>query len=232
MVIIILYNLMFIGAIVALDNKNGIGYDNKLPWKLKGDLKRFKEITVGNGNNCIVMGKNTFNSVKFLKNRDNLVLSTSLLIDKKQDNNLIKSFSNINELMNFLKNKDYKEVWVIGGGIIYKKFIELNLINLMVITEIKDNYQCDVFFPEIPNNFIKIKKRILNEKTELGKDTEICIYRKLEVGMSVYYKNDNNSIWKIIKVHTDDYPDYYFTIKNEFDREIQTIREKLKIVND
>lgn len=155
MVIIILYNLMFIGAIVALDNKNGIGYDNKLPWKLKGDLKRFKEITVGNGNNCIVMGKNTFNSVKFLKNRDNLVLSTSLLIDKKQDNNLIKSFSNINELMNFLKNKDYKEVWVIGGGIIYKKFIELNLINLMVITEIKDNYQCDVFFPYL-KKYIKL----------------------------------------------------------------------------
>ena len=51
---------MFIGAIVALDNKNGIGYDNKLPWKLKGDLKRFKEITVGNRNNCIIMGKNTF----------------------------------------------------------------------------------------------------------------------------------------------------------------------------
>ena len=101
------------------------------------------------------MGKNTFNSVKFLKNRDNLVLSTSLLINKKQDNNLIKSFSNINELMNFLKNKDYKEVWVIGGGIIYKKFIELNLINLMVITEIKDNYQCDVFFPYL-KKYIKL----------------------------------------------------------------------------
>lgn len=232
MVIVILYNLMFIGAIVALDNKNGIGYDNKLPWKLKGDLKRFKEITVGGGNNCIIMGKNTFNSVKFLKNRDNLILSSSLFIDKKQDNNLIKSFDNINVLMNFLKNKDYTEIWIIGGGMIYKKFIELNLINFMVITVIKDNYQCDVFFPEIPNNFIKIKERILNEKTELGKDTELCIYRKLEVGMSVYYKNDNNSIWKIIKVHTDDYPDYYFTIKNEFNREIQTIREKLKIVND
>ena len=221
---------MFIGAIVALDNKNGIGYDNKLPWKLKGDLKRFKKITVGNGNNCIIMGKNTFNSVKFLKNRDNLVLSTSLNIDKKQDNNLIKSFIDINELMNFIKNKDYKEVWVIGGGIIYKKFIESNLINLMVMTVINDVYKCDIFFPEIPNNFIKIKKRILNEKTELGKDTEICIYKKLDVGMCVYYKNDNNSIWKIIKVHTDDYPDYYFTIKNDFGREIQTIIEKLKII--
>lgn len=223
---------MFIGAIVALDNKNGIGYDNKIPWKLKGDLTRFKEITVGDGNNCVIMGKKTFNSVKFLKKRDNLVLSTSLIIDTQKDNNLIKSFININELMNFLKNKDYKEVWIIGGGIIYKKFIELNLINLMVITVINDVYQCDVFFPEIPNNFIKIKKRILNEKTELGKNTEICIYKKLEVGMKVYYKNDNNSIWKIIKVHTDDYPDYYFTIKNEFDREIQTIREKLTIKND
>ena len=60
----------------------------------------------------------------------------------------------------------------------------------------------------------------------------MCIYRKLEVGMSVYYKNDNKCIWKIIQVHTDDYPDYYYTIKNEFDREIQTIREKLKIVDD
>lgn len=223
---------MFIGAIVALDNKNGIGNDNKLPWKLKGDLKRFKEITVGNGNNCIVMSKNTFNSIKFLKNRDNLVLSTSLIIDKKQDNNLIKSFDNINELMIFLKNKNYKKIWIIGGGIIYKQFIELNLINSMIITVINDVYQCDVFFPEIPNNFIKINERILNEKTELGKDTKICIYKKLEVGMSVYYKNDNNTLWKIIKVHTDDYPDYYFTIKNEFDREIQTIREKLKIVNN
>jgi|SaaInlStandDraft_5_1057022.scaffolds.fasta_scaffold110348_2 dihydrofolate reductase len=232
MVIIKLYNLMFIGAIVALDNKNGIGNDNKLPWKLKGDLKRFKEITVGNGNNCIVMSKNTFNSIKFLKNRDNLVLSTSLIIDKKQDNNLIKSFDNINELMIFLKNKNYKKIWIIGGGIIYKQFIELNLINSMIITVINDVYQCDVFFPEIPNNFIKINERILNEKTELGKDTKICIYKKLEVGMSVYYKNDNNTLWKIIKVHTDDYPDYYFTIKNEFDREIQTIREKLKIVNN
>ena len=42
--------------IVAFCKNRGIGYKNNLPWKLKSDLIRFKSLTIGNGNNAIVMG--------------------------------------------------------------------------------------------------------------------------------------------------------------------------------
>ena len=35
-----------IGLIVAMDAKGGIGYKGDLPWRLKGDLQRFKELTI------------------------------------------------------------------------------------------------------------------------------------------------------------------------------------------
>jgi dihydrofolate reductase len=51
-------------AIVACDSNYGIGMYNNLPnWKLKDDLKKFKQLTIGNGNNAIIMGKNTWLSI-------------------------------------------------------------------------------------------------------------------------------------------------------------------------
>lgn len=49
------YNL-----IVALDNKNGIGKDNKIPWYIKEDLKFFKQKTL---NNIVLMGRETYDSL-------------------------------------------------------------------------------------------------------------------------------------------------------------------------
>ena len=71
-----------INLIVAICNNNGIGYKNTLPWKIPTDLKKFKKLTQGKGNNAIIMGKNTYESIKkSLPNRDNLILSTQLEID-------------------------------------------------------------------------------------------------------------------------------------------------------
>ena len=68
--------------IVALDNKNGIGKNNKLAWNHSCDLKYFSKLTKGNGNNCIIMGRNTFNSIgKHLPGRANIILSKSLTAD-------------------------------------------------------------------------------------------------------------------------------------------------------
>ena len=58
--------------IVACDVRYGIGIENRLPdWTIEGDLKRFKELTTGEGNNVVIMGKNTFLSLPNgpLKNR-------------------------------------------------------------------------------------------------------------------------------------------------------------------
>ena len=49
--------------IVAFSRNYGIGYKNKIPWLLKKDLNYFKKLTIGNGNNAVIMGKNTWKSM-------------------------------------------------------------------------------------------------------------------------------------------------------------------------
>lgn len=64
-------------TILAARSKNNIiGRDNKLPWKLPSDLRRFKELTIGG---IVIMGRLTFESLgsKPLPGRQNVVISSS-----------------------------------------------------------------------------------------------------------------------------------------------------------
>ena len=143
----VLYNI-----IVAHDNNNGIGKNNSIPWYLSEDLQRFAKLTKGNGNNAIIMGKNTWLSLpnKPLKDRDNLILSNKLNIEKNTPKNTyIKSYNNIKELEAYCESQKYDEIWIIGGSQIYKTFINDNKINLIYVTVIDNSYNCDTFFPSI-----------------------------------------------------------------------------------
>jgi dihydrofolate reductase len=52
-----------ISLIVAMSLNGVIGRDNRLPWHLPADLKRFKELTMGH---TIVMGRKTWDSINRL----------------------------------------------------------------------------------------------------------------------------------------------------------------------
>jgi dihydrofolate reductase len=134
--------------IVAICENNGIGYNNSLPWNIKEDLKIFSKLTKGNNNNAIIMGRNTFESLpnNFLPKRDNLILSSSIIIDEKREDNIIKTFDNINSIIEFCNSKNYQEVWIIGGQLIYESFLRKNIINKLFITKINKKYLCDKFF--------------------------------------------------------------------------------------
>ena len=139
---------------VAYDSKNGIGKDNSIPWYLPEDLKHFSKLTKGNGNNAIIMGKNTWLSLpkKPLKGRDNLILSRTLKAnDNLPKNDLIKSFEKINDVIDFCILQNYDEVWVIGGSEIYSLFLKNYKISKIYATLIEKDYECDVFFPDINN---------------------------------------------------------------------------------
>ena len=139
---------MNINIIVAYCNNNGIGFENQMPWHIKSDLKKFQKLTTGTGNNAIIMGRNTFESLpnKFLPKRDNLILSSSIIIDEKREDNIIKSFDNIDNIIKFCNGKNYQEVWIIGGQLIYESFIRINIVNKLFITKINKKYLCDKFF--------------------------------------------------------------------------------------
>lgn len=147
-----MYNL-----IVAYDSDFGIGKDNKLPWYFPEDLKYFSELTKGNGNNAIIMGKNTWNSLpkKPLPKRDNLILSTTLDISENTaKNNLVKTFKNIDSIEEHCLNTNYDDIWIIGGSEIYNLFIKKDKIKYIYATIINKKYNCDTFFPNLENWYI------------------------------------------------------------------------------
>jgi len=157
---------MIIKSIVAFDNNKGIGLLNKLPWKINEDMKKFVKLTKGNGKNAIIMGRNTWLSLKNkpLADRFNIVISTTL--DRISNNN-VSIFNNLEDAIIFCKDK-FEEVWVIGGEKIYNEFLNRNLIDELYITEINKNYKCDTFFPEINYNKYKlISYNIINDKDNI-----------------------------------------------------------------
>jgi dihydrofolate reductase len=59
--------------VVAMGEKNEIGFENQLLWHLPKDLKHFKDITSGHP---VIMGRKTYESIgKPLPNRTNIVVS-------------------------------------------------------------------------------------------------------------------------------------------------------------
>ena len=138
---------MNINIIFAISKNKAIGKNGKLPWYIKEDLKHFRKTTVGNGNNAIIMGRKTWESIgsKPLKNRYNIVISNS--IQSKTDSNY-SVFNNIINCLDFCKEKKFDEIWIIGGSSIYSLFLNKykNLVNKLIITYIDKEYDdCETF---------------------------------------------------------------------------------------
>ena len=171
--------------IVAVCKNNGIGYKQDLPWKIKEDLLHFSKTTKGNGNNAIVMGKNTWLSIgnKPLPKRDNLILSKSLYNKKLEGDSVnITSqdvsapiFDSIESLKSWCREKNYEEIWIIGGESIYKQFINDPDTKEICITKIDNEFECDTFFIDLQEHNWEKKEENSLKTTQLYNVT-ICRY--------------------------------------------------------
>ena len=86
---------MSIKLISAVSKNNVIGEENKLPWNISEDLKRFRELT---SENIIVMGRKTYDSIgRPLPKRENLVLSKN----KKLKIENVQVFNTPQEILDF-----------------------------------------------------------------------------------------------------------------------------------
>lgn len=167
--------------VVATCKKNGIGINNTLPWRIIGDTLFFKYLTIGNEKNAVVMGKNTFLSLpKPLPHRDNLVLSKSLKIKKN-----IQVLDKIRSVHSQLFK--YENVYLIGGEQVYFDNIKKPFIRGIYHTKLNDSYDCDTFFPEIPDNFNKINSLSFKDvDTKNKKDINF----DLDVYLNTEFKGD------------------------------------------
>ncbi|MFN8238847.1 MAG: dihydrofolate reductase [Chitinophagales bacterium] len=130
---------MKISIIVAAAENGVIGKDNQLLWKLSADLKRFKNITTGH---FILMGRKTFESIgKPLPNRTSLIISRNFNCNFEN----CYVFPTIHAAIVFAANQQQDEIFVVGGGEIYRQTLPLaNKIHLTVVhTEIEGDTHFD-----------------------------------------------------------------------------------------
>lgn len=136
-------------SIIAAVNENYvIGKNNKLPWHIPEDLKRFKKLTTGK---TIVMGRKTFESLPgILPNRKHIIITRNMNYAYESDNVEI-----VHNLKDILKYKDCKEeFFIIGGGKIYAEF--LPYCEKLYLTKVHSNQNGDTFFPKFDINNYKI----------------------------------------------------------------------------
>ena len=140
-----------ISAIVAVDKDWGIGFEGQLLEHLPPDMKHFKETTVGN---IVIMGRKTWDSlpVKPLPNRTNVVItSKETFYAQCGKGNIPTLYSNLNQVKLILNGRLYdqnKEVFVIGGGQIYKELLPYcDRVYVTFIGKSHDNV--DTYFPNL-----------------------------------------------------------------------------------
>lgn len=152
--------------IAAIGKNRELGINNNLIWRIREDLKFFKEKTTGH---FIVMGKKTFLSLNgLLPNRKHLVISSTL-----EEMKGVKVYKTIEELLNdeILFNE---EVYVIGGASIYKELIDYT--EEMYLTHINEEADADVYFPKF--NQEEWNKELLGEYTFNDLEYKRVLYKR------------------------------------------------------
>ena len=162
-----------LSIIVAKAKNNIIGKDNQLIWHLPEDLKRFKRLTTGH---TIIMGRKTFESLgRVLPNRHHIILCNDAQMNIEDENvEILEDISLLDKYMN-----DEQEHFVIGGATMYR--LLMPKCNKMYITEINQEFEGDVSFPEIDLSQWKVTEREKGLKDEKNPfDYEYVTYEKID----------------------------------------------------
>lgn len=153
-----------VSAIAVIAEKSrALGKDNKLLWKLPGDLKRLREITMGHP---LIMGRKTMDHMgKVLDGRTNIVISRN------------KNFafpgaivcSSVEEAIEKASvSPGNEEIFIFGGAQIYE--LALPQTNRLYLTIVQDELEADAFFPD----YSEFKTVV--EKSEVMEDGGIKYY--------------------------------------------------------
>lgn len=123
--------------ILAVDDCNGIAKNGKMAWHNKEDFKMFKELTIGTEKNIVVMGRNTWNSIPNMPLPDRV----NIMLTSKAQN--VNEVSNWNQIIEMSEMCD--DLFIIGGASVYEQAIEKGLPEVIYLSKIHGDYECDTF---------------------------------------------------------------------------------------
>ena len=148
---------MILSLIVAMDEKRGIGKNNRLPWHLSTDLKRFKTITMGH---YVIMGRVTFETIgRPLPGRKMIIVTRK----KDYPPSGCSVAQSLHEAITLAEKGEETEAFIIGGGQIFQQAFAL--ADKIYLTRVHAVVDADVFFPRIDFRSWKKMEAVIQAKT-------------------------------------------------------------------
>jgi dihydrofolate reductase len=138
--------------IVAASSNHAIGKNNQLLWHLPNDMKFFKATTWAMP---VIMGRKTFESMgsKPLQGRLNIIITRNT--EWQHDGTTVAH--TLEDAMVKAKATNCKEIFIAGGGDIYKQ--SMQIVDTIYMTRVHTEIEGDTFFPEIDDAIFELKKR-------------------------------------------------------------------------
>ncbi|MBE6868060.1 MAG: dihydrofolate reductase [Ruminococcus albus] len=167
-------------CIIAAVAANGvIGSKGSIPWDIPEDRQYFRNITEGG---AVIMGRRTYESIgRPLPNRYNIVVSASADYTGK----LLMTVPNLDDAFKkakrYIRHKGEGDIFLCGGAEIYRQ--GLKYADKIYLTELYDEYEGDVYFPEFSRNEFKCVS--CDERLELG--LRFCVYERLNNNYTEVY---------------------------------------------
>lgn len=154
--------------IACVDSMLGIGKTNTLPWRLKKEIAFFKEQTMKTNDpekqNMVIMGRKTYDSIpekyRPLPGRVNVILTrdpSTCCADALTVSSLEQAY--------VLAGDHIETIYVIGGSGVFGEAITQPYLDGIYLTRLDRSFDCDVFFPPIPEGFAET---LLSEEDEDG----------------------------------------------------------------
>ncbi|CAF3313646.1 unnamed protein product [Rotaria socialis] len=168
-------NKKHLTLVVALDDCNGIGRNNTIPWHIKNDLKFFRHVTSkvndSNKQNAVIIGRKTYETFpKPLPNRLNIVVSSNRALPNTNYSNVlcVETFNDAIKSAN--ENANIENIFIAGGVLIYEEAIKTDLAKRIFLTRVKGDFQCTAVWSSFDISNFKLIKPIPDEYQQFFAD--------------------------------------------------------------
>ena len=171
---------MRIALIVAMAENRVIGRGGTIPWKIPGEQKMFRRITLGH---TLIMGRKTHEDIgRPLPDRLNIVISRR---KDYQPQGCLKADSI--EAALALCPPEETEAFIIGGGELFRESIRR--ADRIYLTMVPVSVPGDTFFPEIPESFAMSASEHVTgpspyvlkiyDRVRFGREIDPCLKKKV-----------------------------------------------------
>lgn len=162
---------MIISLIVAMDRQNGIGLENRIPWRLSTDLKRFRELTMGHH---LILGRRTYDSIGRPLPGRRMVVLTRQPSPQLVECQIARSLP---EALAIARDAGETEAFIGGGAEIYR--LALPEADRLYLTRVETITAADTFFPAWdPTEWIETTRSFHPADDRNEVDTTYLVYQR------------------------------------------------------